>query len=256
MIPHEPVAYFRDRIVPASQARISIYDLGIIMGATVTDMARTYRHIPFRLDDHLNRFFESCRYARITPRISKDEMLGVILDIVRENSRALQPTEDLSICIFITPGENPIYAGAAAAGGQQFPVGALYVVATPIGNLADLTLRAVQVLSLCDAVACEDTRNGLILLRHLGLSKPLLSLHAHNEAQGSERVLGLLAQGQRVAYLSDAGTPAVSDPGAVLVAHVSRAGHRVIPIPGVSSAVTALKTTPTIASRVTRPVTA
>ena len=133
-----------------------------------------------------------------------------------------------------------IRAAEVAAGSQHHPAGALYVVATPIGNLADLTLRAVQVLSLCDAVACEDTRNGLILLRHLGLSKPLLSLHAHNEAQGSERVLGLLAQGQRVAYLSDAGTPAVSDPGAVLVAHVSRAGHRVIPIPGVSSAVTAL----------------
>ena len=133
-----------------------------------------------------------------------------------------------------------IRAAEIAAGSQHHPAGALYVVATPIGNLADLTLRAVQVLSLCDAVACEDTRNSLILLRHLGLSKPLLSLHAHNEAQGSERVLGLLAQGQRVAYLSDAGTPAVSDPGAVLVAHVSRAGHRVIPIPGVSSAVTAL----------------
>ena len=133
-----------------------------------------------------------------------------------------------------------IRAAEVAAGAQHHPTGALYVVATPIGNLADLTLRAVQVLSLCDAVACEDTRSGMVLLRHLGLSKPLLSLRAHNEAQGSERVLGLLAQGQRVAYLSDAGTPAVSDPGAVLVAHVSRAGHRVIPIPGVSSAVTAL----------------
>lgn len=133
-----------------------------------------------------------------------------------------------------------IRAAQAAAGAQGYPQGALYVVATPIGNLADLTLRGIHVLSLVDAIACEDTRNSAALLRHLGLSKPLLSVHAHNEAAGAEAVLGRLAQGQRVAYVSDAGTPAISDPGALLVAGVRDAGHRVIPIPGASSAAAAL----------------
>ncbi len=114
------------------------------------------------------------------------------------------------------------------------------MVATPIGNLADLTLRAIHVLGLVDAVACEDTRVTGQLLRHLGLDKPLLSLHQHNEQGASLGVVARLAQGQRVAYASDAGTPAISDPGAVLVAAVVAAGHRVMPIPGASSTVAAL----------------
>ena len=113
-------------------------------------------------------------------------------------------------------------------------------MATPIGNLADLTLRAIHVLGLVDAVACEDTRVSAGLLRHLGLDKPLLALHQHNEHQAAAAVLQRLAQGQRVAYVSDAGTPAVSDPGAALVAQVAAAGHRVLPSPGASSALAAL----------------
>ena len=114
-------------------------------------------------------------------------------------------------------------AAAAAAGGQHHPAGALYVVATPIGNLADITLRAVHVLGLVDAVACEDTRVTGQLLRHLGLDKSLIALHQHNEAGAARGVVDRLAQGQRVAYASDAGTPAISDPGAVLVAAVAAA---------------------------------
>jgi precorrin-3B methylase len=131
-------------------------------------------------------------------------------------------------------------AAAAATSGQHHPAGALYVVATPIGNLADITLRAVFVLGLVDAVACEDTRVTGQLLRHLGLDKPLIALHQHNEAGAARGVVERLAQGQRVAYASDAGTPAVSDPGAVLVAAAAAAGHRILPIPGASSAVAAL----------------
>ena len=114
------------------------------------------------------------------------------------------------------------------------------MVATPIGNLADITLRAVHVLGLVDAVACEDTRVTGQLLRHLGLDKPLIALHQHNEHEAARGVVDRLAQGQRVAYASDAGTPAISDPGAVLVAAVAAAGHRVLPIPGASSMVAAL----------------
>ena len=133
-----------------------------------------------------------------------------------------------------------LQAAAAAAGGQSYPTGALYVLATPIGNLADFSLRAVHVLALADAVACEDTRVSGGLLRHLGLDKPLIAAHAHNETAAAARVLERLARGERVAYVSDAGTPAISDPGAALVAAARQAGHRVVPIPGASSVVTAL----------------
>jgi 16S rRNA (cytidine1402-2'-O)-methyltransferase len=131
-------------------------------------------------------------------------------------------------------------AAAAASAGQSFPTGALYVVATPIGNLADLTLRAIHLLGLADAVACEDTRVTGALLSRLSLRKPLIALHEHNEKTASATVLARLAQGHRVAYASDAGTPAVSDPGAALVEAVRAAGHAVVPLPGASSVVAAL----------------
>lgn len=133
-----------------------------------------------------------------------------------------------------------LQAARAAAGGQQYPAATLYVVATPIGNLADLTLRAIQVLSLVDAVACEDTRVTAGLLRHLGLDKPLLALHEHNEVEAAASVLRRLQAGERVAYVSDAGTPGVSDPGARLAQLVQQAGLRVLPLPGASAVVTAL----------------
>jgi len=131
-------------------------------------------------------------------------------------------------------------AAASAAGTQHYPQGALYVVATPLGNLSDLTWRAVHLLGLVDAVACEDTRVTAGLLRSLGLDKPLLALHEHNEAEAAQRVLERLARGERVACVSDAGTPAVSDPGARLVAAARAAGHRVLPLPGPSSVTAAL----------------
>jgi 16S rRNA (cytidine1402-2'-O)-methyltransferase len=131
-------------------------------------------------------------------------------------------------------------AAREAAAAQTRPAAALYVVATPIGNRADLTLRAVHVLGLVDAVACEDTRVSGALLAHLGLAKPLIALHEHNEREAAAQVLARLARGERVAYVSDAGTPAVSDPGAALVAAVRAAGHACVPIPGASSVVAAL----------------
>nr|WP_236580543.1 16S rRNA (cytidine(1402)-2'-O)-methyltransferase [Rubrivivax sp. A210] len=131
-------------------------------------------------------------------------------------------------------------AAAEATAHQGQRPGTLYVVATPIGNLADLTLRAIHVLSRVDAVACEDTRVAGQLLHHLGLHKPLVALHAHNEHEAAQAVLARLGRGESVAYASDAGTPAVSDPGAVLVAAAAAAGHPVVPLPGASSALAAL----------------
>lgn len=133
-----------------------------------------------------------------------------------------------------------LQAAATAAGGLQYPAPALYVVATPIGNLADMSLRALHVLAMVDAIACEDTRHSASLLRHFDIAKPLLALHRHNEREASAGVLVRLSRGERVAYVSDAGTPAVSDPGAALVAAVQAAGHRVVPVPGASSALAAL----------------
>jgi 16S rRNA (cytidine1402-2'-O)-methyltransferase len=126
-------------------------------------------------------------------------------------------------------------AAQDAAGHQHYPQGALYMVATPIGNLADIGLRALQVLGLADTVACEDTRHTAGLLQGYGLHKPLLALHEHNEAEAAQTVVQRLQAGQRVAYVSDAGTPGVSDPGARLVAAVQAAGLRCVPIPGASS---------------------
>ena len=117
------------------------------------------------------------------------------------------------------------------------------MVATPIGNLADITLRALHVLQMADTVACEDTRHTQSMLRAYGIDKSasqLLAVHQHNEAEAAENVVLRLQQGQRVAYVSDAGTPGVSDPGARLVAAVQFAGLRAVPLPGASSITTAL----------------
>jgi 16S rRNA (cytidine1402-2'-O)-methyltransferase len=115
-------------------------------------------------------------------------------------------------------------------------VARLYVVATPIGNLKDITLRALEVLSSVHAVAAEDTRTTRKLLSAHGISKQLLSCHAHSEEQSAKGIIGLLADGHDVAYASDAGTPGVSDPGKLLVRAVRDAGFEVFPIPGASAA--------------------
>jgi 16S rRNA (cytidine1402-2'-O)-methyltransferase len=119
-------------------------------------------------------------------------------------------------------------------------MGTLYVVATPIGNLEDVTLRALRVLGEADLVLAEDTRRVRILLERHGVSARPVSLHAHNEVARSARVLERLAEGARVALVSDAGTPLVSDPGARLVAAAVEAGHDVVPVPGPSAPLAAL----------------
>jgi 16S rRNA (cytidine1402-2'-O)-methyltransferase len=118
--------------------------------------------------------------------------------------------------------------------------GALYVVATPIGNLEDISARALRVLREVDCIAAEDTRHTGQLLRHFGIDTPLLSLHEHNERDRLESVLGLLREGRAVALVSDAGTPLISDPGFPLVRELRRQGLKAIPVPGPSSVLAAL----------------
>lgn len=123
---------------------------------------------------------------------------------------------------------------------QNYPPSALYVIATPIGNAGDISLRAWHILSLADAVACEDTRVTGPLLAQYGLAKPLIAAHQHNERSMAEPIISRLKEGQRIALVTDAGTPAISDPGHLLVEAVRAAGLRVIPIPGASAAIAAL----------------
>ena len=124
---------------------------------------------------------------------------------------------------------------ASGAAQQDLPARSLYVVATPIGNAADITLRALWVLSKVDAIAAEDTRTTGALLRRFGIDTPMLAAHEHNERQVAASVVERLRSGGRIALVTDAGTPAISDPGARLVRAVLDAGLRVVPVPGASS---------------------
>lgn len=123
---------------------------------------------------------------------------------------------------------------------QEFPSGALYVVGMPIGNLADISLRALWLLAKADWIAAEDTRETKKVLERFGITTKLISVHEHNERESVEQLSKLLSQGQRVALVTDAGTPAISDPGARVVDGLQHLGYKVIPIPGASAVVTAM----------------
>lgn len=119
-------------------------------------------------------------------------------------------------------------------------MGKLYIVATPIGNLSDMTIRAIEILRQVDVIACEDTRHTMRLLNYFGIKKRLVACHAHNEAASAAGLVSLLASGSDVAFVSDAGTPLISDPGARVVEAARAAGFPVIPIPGVCAVSTIL----------------
>lgn len=118
--------------------------------------------------------------------------------------------------------------------------GILYLVATPIGNLEDITLRAIKVLKDVDVIAAEDTRHTLKLLNHLGITKPLISYHRHNEEVKSEQIIQKLKEGENIALVSDAGTPVISDPGEEVVKIALKENIKIIPIPGACALVNAL----------------
>ncbi len=123
---------------------------------------------------------------------------------------------------------------------MSIEAGILYIVATPIGNLGDISARALEVLQKVDRIAAEDTRHSASLLRHFNINTPMFALHEHNERQKAEQVLGLLRQGESLALISDAGTPLISDPGYFLVREAHLAGLKVVPVPGPSALIAAL----------------
>ena len=118
--------------------------------------------------------------------------------------------------------------------------GILFIVATPIGNLDDITFRAVEILKSIDIILAEDTRHSKKLLKHLNVVKPIRAFHEHNEREKTKDIIGELHSGKSIALISDAGTPLISDPGYFLVAQAKKEGLRVAPIPGASALITAL----------------
>ena len=123
---------------------------------------------------------------------------------------------------------------------NQEDIGALYVVATPIGNLEDITLRAINILKEVDLIAAEDTRQTLKLLNHLGIEKKMISYHRHNEKEKIDMVVSLLDEGKNIALVSDAGMPIISDPGQGLVRFLVENDYKIEVIPGVTALITAI----------------
>ena len=119
-------------------------------------------------------------------------------------------------------------------------IGTLYIVATPIGNLEDITLRAIRILKEVDLIAAEDTRHTLKLLNHLEISKPLISYHRHNEEERKENLIDKLKEGKNIAIVSDAGTPGICDPGEVIIKECIEEGTNIVPIPGACAMINAL----------------
>ncbi len=117
----EPIVYLNDRFLPASQAKLNIYDLGIVLGATLTEMTRTFRHQPFRAEEHVARLFRSLKFSGITIPLTPEEMLARTNELAEANCQGLGPDEDLGIVHFVTPGENALYAGSAGSSGPLHP---------------------------------------------------------------------------------------------------------------------------------------
>lgn len=144
-MPEQPVVYIRGEFVPATEAKISIYDFGVVLGATVTDLVRTFHHAPYRLEDHIRRFYESCKYARIEPPLRKEETIEVTRELVRRNV-ALQGRE-LAIVLFITPGENLIYAGSSGAGAALRPTFCIHSFPLPLALFRRLFQEGIHLVT-------------------------------------------------------------------------------------------------------------
>ena len=127
----EPLVYLRGQFIPASQASLKIYDSGVVMGATVTEMTRTFRHQPFRLEDHVARLFRSLKYTRMETGLSPAELTSISRELLAHNTGLIKPEEELGLIHFVTAGENSVYAGSAASGGPMTPTVCVHTFPLP-----------------------------------------------------------------------------------------------------------------------------
>jgi len=144
---NEQLVYLRGEKLPASQAHIAIYDAAVVLGATVTDLARTFGQRLFRLEEHVARFYRSCRYARIEPRISADETMEICEDLVAHNAGLLTAERELAVVLFISPGEFAVYAGAAGMAGDQAPTFCIHTFPLPFELWARYFTEGVHVVT-------------------------------------------------------------------------------------------------------------
>jgi branched-chain amino acid aminotransferase len=127
----EPLVYLRGQFVPASQASLKIYDSGVVLGATVTEMTRTFRHQPFRLEDHVARLFRSLKYTRMETGLTSESLLSISRELLADNTGQIKPEEELGLIHFVTAGENAVYAGSAASSGTMTPTVCVHTFPLP-----------------------------------------------------------------------------------------------------------------------------
>ncbi len=143
----EPLVFLSGNLVPSSQAKLNIYDLGIVLGATFTDMARTFGHKPFRLEDHVDRLLRSLKYGGIKSPFSRQELIEVSEKLVCENSKLITETQDLAIVYFVTPGENPVYAGSAGSSVSTQPTFCIHTFPLPFSLWRPAFVDGVHVVT-------------------------------------------------------------------------------------------------------------
>ena len=143
----EPTVFLNDHFVPASQAHLNVFDLGIVLGATLTEMTRTFGHKPFRLEDHVNRLYRSMKYAGIPPLFDTAEMVAKTEELIARNIALIGPDEDLGIVHFTTPGENKIYAGSAAASARLSPTLCIHSFPLPFGEWRHFFIDGAHVIT-------------------------------------------------------------------------------------------------------------
>jgi branched-subunit amino acid aminotransferase/4-amino-4-deoxychorismate lyase len=143
----EPLVFLSGNLVPSSQAKINIYDLGIVLGATFTDLARTFRHRPFRLEDHIDRLLRSLKYGGIASPFSRQELIEISQKLAHENSKLITETQDLAIVYFVTPGENPVYAGSAGGSVSTRPTFCIHTFPLPFSLWRPAFVDGVHVVT-------------------------------------------------------------------------------------------------------------
>ncbi len=142
----EPLAYLKGKFVPLSECRLPIFDLGIVLGASVTDFLRTFHQKPYRMEDHVRRFYQSCRYARIRPPVTEDETMTISRKLIAENAK-LWPKEEMGLVYYITAGENAVYAGSAGISAQLEPTYVQHVFPLPFALWRNFFIEGIHCIT-------------------------------------------------------------------------------------------------------------